>query len=302
MEGPVTAVTASPPPVAGSGSEGSSADGVEYPAVAANVGDLARLTRADCRDIAVTHRRIWNGRPALQAIYRDYYLRMAALMARTSCPTVEIGGGPGTFKTFLPNAISSDIITTPWVDLSADAGALPFADGSVGNLVMVDVLHHLPYPQRFLREAERVLTPGGRLVILDVYLSLMSWPIFRFLHPEPAKLSIRPLRRDEHQPLFDPTSPWNSDQGVARALFYRQHREFRRKFPGLRMIHRERLSTLLWPLSGGFGMKNRLPRRGMGMLRKLDRWLEWLGPLTNFRCLVALERLPGRAGDTDGRT
>jgi hypothetical protein len=124
----------------------------------------------------------------------------------------------------------------------------------------------------------------------------MSWPIFRFLHPEPATLSVLPLSCGENDPLFDPSSPWNSDQGVARAMFYKQHRELQRRFPVLRMIHRERLSTLLWPLSGGFGMKDRVPRRAIGPLRVLDRCLEWLGPITNFRCLVALEKVGCASG------
>ncbi len=250
-----------------------------------------QLERAHCESIAIAHRRIWDQKPTLRAIYHDFYERMAALLVRSTQPTVEIGGGPGTFKTFLPDVISSDIVSTPWLDLAADAGQLPFADASVGNLVLVDVFHHLPYPQRFLSECQRILTVGGRIVILDVYLSAASWPVFRFLHPEPASLSIRPLDHDTDQALFDPSSPWNSDQGVARAVFYKQSHLLARQFPQLRMVHRERLSTLLWPLSGGFGMKERIPARLNPLLRWLDRRLEWLGPLTNFRCLVALERI-----------
>ncbi len=44
---------------------------------------------------------------------------------------------------------------------------LPLADGSADAVVMHQVLHFLGDPQRAIREAVRVLAPGGRLLIVD---------------------------------------------------------------------------------------------------------------------------------------
>lgn len=47
----------------------------------------------------------------------------------------------------------------------ADAGRLPFADGTFATVFIRDVLHHLPEPRATIAEACRVLRPGGAFVL-----------------------------------------------------------------------------------------------------------------------------------------
>lgn len=47
----------------------------------------------------------------------------------------------------------------------ASADRLPFPDGSFSVISMLDVLEHLPDAKAALREVDRVLRPGGRLII-----------------------------------------------------------------------------------------------------------------------------------------
>ncbi len=253
-----------------------------------------RIARHEAATVAVAHRAIWQRKPILREVYEGFYRRLIDVLADVAGPTIELGSGPCTLKTFLPGAWCSDVVMSPWLDLAADGCALPLADASAANLVLVDVLHHLPYPKRFFAEAQRVLRPGGRLVVLDVYLSAASWPVYRWLHPEPATLSIRPLDRPADEPLFDERNPWSSDQGIAQAVFFAQARRFEELYPRLRIVHRSCFSTLMWPLSGGFEQKNRLPAFAVPLVRRLDRMLERFWPLTAYRCLVAVEKDPRR--------
>ncbi len=51
----------------------------------------------------------------------------------------------------------------------ADAKALQFADASFQTVCSNTILHHIPDPVPFLREAWRVLEPGGVLLIRDLF-------------------------------------------------------------------------------------------------------------------------------------
>ena len=51
----------------------------------------------------------------------------------------------------------------------ADAKGLPYPDGAFDTVCSNTILHHIPDPEPFLREAGRVLAPGGALLIRDLF-------------------------------------------------------------------------------------------------------------------------------------
>ncbi|AXX30641.1 methyltransferase domain-containing protein [Actinosynnema pretiosum subsp. pretiosum] len=53
--------------------------------------------------------------------------------------------------------------------LHADAMALPFPDSSFDAVMAIESLIHMPDRERVLNEARRVLRPGGRLVLTELF-------------------------------------------------------------------------------------------------------------------------------------
>jgi SAM-dependent methyltransferase len=241
------------------------------------------------------HERIWERRPLVRALYREWFELIASRLASVPGPTIELGGGLGRIREVVPDALVTDVEPTPWAMAVVDAQSLPYADSSVANLVLVDVFHHLQRPARFLDEATRVLGPGGRAVLLEPYCSPLSAWAYRRFHHEPVDLNADPFA----------DVPQSSDEALdantalPTVAFFRRRVELARRWPHLNLIDALRLSLLAYPLSGGFSRPPLVPPAALLPLRALERVLAPLASLGAFRCLVVLERrasLSARSG------
>ena len=235
------------------------------------------------------YREAWRAKPLLRRIYNDFYDRMDAQAARDlRAPTLEIGGGIGAFKQRFPNVISTDIQVEAGLDLVTDAQRLPFEDGSLANIVMVDVLHHVQYPLLFLREAERVLAPGGRCVMVEPAITFGSTLFYRLFHPEPVVMRADPLLSGEPDTGRD---PWDSNQAIPTLLVGRDRARLAQLVPSLSLRRADWFSLAAYPLSGGFKRWSLLPDRLGGWLLARERKLEPLiGRFLAFRVLIVLEK------------
>ncbi|QXJ20816.1 class I SAM-dependent methyltransferase [Actinomadura graeca] len=91
---------------------------------------------------------------------------------------LDIGCGEGALTAALPagppfllagvDASATMLRAHPGPRVRADAVRLPFRDGSFDAAVAVNVLWHLGEPRLALREARRVLAPGGLLIVTAV--------------------------------------------------------------------------------------------------------------------------------------
>ncbi len=105
---------------------------------------------------------------------------------------VEIGTGAGLSTSFMGEFkyLKTDAIDTGIQDAIVDAQNLPFDDESLDVIFGIDVFHHISKPFQFLEEASRCLKHDGRLILIEPAITPFSWPVYKFLHPEPMKWSV----------------------------------------------------------------------------------------------------------------
>lgn len=231
------------------------------------------------------HRAAWDAKPVLRALYGDLFRRIDAVCVPGS--VLEVGGGIGAFKADRPRVTSLDVTWAPWLDMVGDAQALPVRDASFDNIVMTDVLHHLPHPLSFLAEAERVLRPGGRLIVVEPAITPGSWPFYHFLHQERVDLKADAFGA---APLCS-RDPYDANQAVPTLLFVRHPARLAQTAPGLRLVGVEHLSLFAYPLSGGMKRWSLIPAGVVGAVLRLEECLRpLLGRLMGFRLLAVLER------------
>ena len=88
-----------------------------------------------------------------------------------------------------------------------DAESLPFGDGGFDAVLCSNSFHHYPNPGAFLREAHRVLRPGGKLILRD-YTSndVVVWLMNTFEMPLAHLVGhgdVRILKMGEYRELME---------------------------------------------------------------------------------------------------
>ena len=231
------------------------------------------------------HKIIWKQKPILRALYTGWYEEIVAQLAPGN--SLELGGGSGNLKEFAPNVVSTDIVPLPWLDAVVDAQNLPFADQSFDNIVLFDVLHHIENVSLFFNEALRVLRPGGRVAMMEPYVSFASWPVYHFLHPEPVNFNQNPL--DWVEPSQE-RQPFDANQAFATILFERDYSSFQKQYPQFIKRYHRRMSFFAYPLSGGFNQSSLLPMNLLKPVLTLEKAFSFMSRFLAFRILVVLEK------------
>src|SRR5437773_4182858 len=86
----------------------------------------------------------WNEQPLLRLAYCEWYRWIADRLSPVPGTSAELGSGIGKLRLVTGDrVVLTDVEQTRWVDEQVDALMLPYEDGSIANIVMVDVFHHL---------------------------------------------------------------------------------------------------------------------------------------------------------------
>jgi SAM-dependent methyltransferase len=220
---------------------------------------------------------IVRSKPFLRRIYLEWYAKLVSALPLGEGEVLEVGSGAGFFAEVCPEVITSEVFLCPEVKAIMDARCLPFKDGSLRAIVMTDVLHHIPEPEAFLREAQRTLRAGGRIVMIEPWVSAWSRLVYTHFHSEP-------FRPDASRWTFPSTGPLSGANGALPwIIFIRDKERFRALFPALRVTRLEPFMPLRYLLSGGVSMRSLMPSWSFGPWKAFERLLSpWMSDLAMF--------------------
>ncbi|HEX9187344.1 MAG TPA: class I SAM-dependent methyltransferase [Vicinamibacteria bacterium] len=239
------------------------------------------------------HRAIWAGKPVLADVYRVWFDALLEGLPRGS-RVLELGAGPGFLAEHARRYredvawVASDLVRVPWNDLVADGLSLPLREGSLDAIVALDFVHHVARPGRLFEEAARVLRAGGRVSMVEPWVTPFSYPVYRFLHEEGCRLSLDPWNPFPAARSAD-KEPFEGDGAVPFRLV--------RDTPAARWAALGFSTPRATPLNGfaylaslGFKRGSLGGRRVSTALRRLDAALAPLASVVGMRALLRWER------------
>lgn len=206
--------------------------------------------------------------PLLLAIYDDIYRRLSEAVPADRYPRVlELGSGGGFLREVMPRVITSECVPVDRVDRVVDACRIEefFEPASLDAIVAFNVFHHLPNAAGFLKGAQTVLRPGGRIALIEPWFTPVGQWFYRAIHHEPwvadaDDWSVRGEGRMEGANSRLPTS-----------VFRDSDPRFAKEFPLLRVTRREPFHKWLYLFSGGLKLNTRVPDFVSRRLVELDR-------------------------------
>jgi SAM-dependent methyltransferase len=226
----------------------------------------------------------------LRQIYEEWYEEIDAALVGIQPPILELGSGGGFFRDGRHGVLASDVLPVHGLDLAADAGRLPFRDAALGAIVMVNVLHHLPDPSAFFGDAARAVRPGGRLVLIEPWVTPWSRFVYRRLHHEPFDMHAGAWSIPSAGPLSGANSamPW--------IIFARDRARFEAEFPAWKIVSIDAGMPFRYLLSGGVSLRSLAPAGTYRFWRWVERRLaRWSAHLAMFARIVLVRRPVGAA-------
>jgi SAM-dependent methyltransferase len=138
---------------------------------------------------------------------------------------VELGSGSRRLR---PDVLTIDLFPSANVDVVADITETPLRDGVADHVILDSVIEHLPDPQRVVREARRILKPGGRIFInCPFMLPYHGYPNhYQNFTRDGLRLLLTDFSQVEVRPTFGPMTAWTNLTAESFAVLVASERGF----------------------------------------------------------------------------
>ncbi len=245
---------------------------------------LTRGLDIDDPNTTCLRRQILQEKPLLKSIYQEWYKTICDHLPPITGSVLEIGSGAGFLKTYVPDLITSDIMTIAGNDIACDALYLPFKEKSLRAIVFINVLHHIHDAELFFEAAGRCVKKDGAIIMIEPWVSSWSRIIYDNLHHEPFDPASESWKLPESGPLSggNDALPW--------IIFQRDREKFNQQ-TNWQISQIEPTMPFRYLLSGGISMRNLVPAWMTAPLRIMENILPSRGMQnTAMFAIVVLRR------------
>ena len=153
--------------------------------------------------------------------------------------------------------LARTLSNAPGANVAAmDAARLAFADASFDNIICVEAAFHFRTRDQFLREAFRVLKPGGRISLSDILMVKGAADAVKenyLKNPEALRESIIDIGFEDVRVTEATKECWGGFAKNMRRWPGRERKAGRISFP---VYLAAKVRCTLYPLLAGLGMKN----------------------------------------------
>lgn len=234
----------------------------------------------DGAQLLAAYEHVWDRKAVLRQLYETWYRKIFAELKPGNI--VEVGAGTGNFKRWLQaksrRVWTLDILPGKYVNIQADALRLPLRDNLVDNIVMIDALHHFARPYAFLQHAAQTLRAGGRVILVEPFVSAWGGFVYRYLHHERVDFDFEESTAAKEA--------WDGNAAIPQLTLAKLQRQ-----PiTLRVVKTSYCEFLAYPLSGGFSYRSLLPGPVLLGLHRLEQTRLFQNKLLSLRIIAVLEK------------
>ncbi len=151
-----------------------------------------------------------------------YHWRIKTVLPHITGKALDIGCGTNELMKTYGNGIGVDVFDFGGADLIvADTSALPYEDASFDTVSIIAALNHIPYREKVLTEAHRLLRPGGTLLITMIPPGISKiWHVVR-----------SPWDRDQHERGMEEEEVYGLTRKEMRTLLANASFELKKEIP-----------------------------------------------------------------------
>ena len=178
---------------------------------------------------------------------------------------IEVGAGAGFSEFYLnQKPILTDAAENDWTESYLDATDMDLKNESVDCIIASHNIHHFYSPYKFFKECERVLKPGGLILIQEVNTSLIMRFLLQLMKHEGWNYDVDVF--DPEAIVNNPSDLWSANCAVPELIF-EQSEKFEQTFEKLQITHNKKSECFIFPISGGVISKTKVPELPFWLLK-----------------------------------